>query len=370
GGAVSSGPAPLPPEDGDAARLFQEQVSSSAGLDALTRGNPGALEEVQRAINANARLSPDAALGGTENRPELARLVAMAADLGEVVVRHTQNKDATQKELALQPFAQAYYTAVRTGICNAYLAASVVSSSWVCTSKTGRMGKAGKAVKLLSSIPVVGVLAGPVGTALKVGDGHVQTRRLEKISGLAPDAVECCSLARMLGLRLTDGLPDAAISAIDEADEVGVQVTAGMVGGAGDGVSPDDLSEEEDLFDYVVEEVAGYEPTDNGGKKLGKRHLRKLLKAVRRDCLKGMKTTEQKVDTLLQVIHPEASKRPTATSSAPEVPLARSPVLAPSHDGGLDQAADQAAELATLRAELEAVKLDKEKQQAQIEAVK
>lgn len=56
-------------------------------------------------------------------------------------VRHTQNKDATQKELALQPFAQAYYTAVRTGICNAYLAASVVSSSWVCTSKTGRMGK-------------------------------------------------------------------------------------------------------------------------------------------------------------------------------------------------------------------------------------
>lgn len=86
GDAVSSGPAPSPPEDGDAARLFQEQVSSSAGLDALTRGNPGALEEVQRAINANARLSPDAALGGTENRRELARLVTMAADLGEVVV--------------------------------------------------------------------------------------------------------------------------------------------------------------------------------------------------------------------------------------------------------------------------------------------
>lgn len=86
GGTVSSGPAPSPPEDGDAARLFQEQVSSSAGLDALTRGNPGALEEVRRAINANARLSPAAALGGTENRRELARLVTMATDLGEVVV--------------------------------------------------------------------------------------------------------------------------------------------------------------------------------------------------------------------------------------------------------------------------------------------
>ena len=45
--------------------------------------------------------------------------------------------------------------------------------------------QAGKAVKLLSSIPVVGVLAGPVGTALEVGDGYVQTRRLEKV-GLLP----------------------------------------------------------------------------------------------------------------------------------------------------------------------------------------
>lgn len=72
------------------------------------------------------------------------------------------------------------------------------------------------------------------------------------------------------------------------------------------------------------------------------------------------------VDKLLQVIHPEANIRPTATSSAPEDPLVRPPVLAPFHDGGLDQA----AELATLRAELEAFKLDKEKQQAEIEAVK
>ena len=30
-------------------------------------------------------------------------------------------------------------------------------------------------------------------------------------------------------------------------------------------------------------------------RKLGKHHVRKLLKAVRRDCLQGMTTTEQKV---------------------------------------------------------------------------
>lgn len=67
---------------------FQEVVSSSTGLDALTTGNAGALEEVQRAISAAAsgRLSPDTQLGGTENRLELDRLVAMAADLDEIVV--------------------------------------------------------------------------------------------------------------------------------------------------------------------------------------------------------------------------------------------------------------------------------------------
>lgn len=85
GDTVSSGPAALPQEDGDASRLFQEQVSSSAGLGALTTGNPRAREEVRCAITAaiNARLSPDANLGDTG---ELRRLVSMAADLGEIVV--------------------------------------------------------------------------------------------------------------------------------------------------------------------------------------------------------------------------------------------------------------------------------------------
>lgn len=57
-------------------------------MGALTRGNPGALEEVQFAVKAaaSARLSPGAELGGTEHRRELGRLVTMAADIGEVVV--------------------------------------------------------------------------------------------------------------------------------------------------------------------------------------------------------------------------------------------------------------------------------------------
>lgn len=86
--AVSFGPTPLPKEDGGSYRLLHEQFSSSAGLDVLMTGNPGALEEVQRAINAaaDAGVSPDAELGGTENRRKLDRLVKISAQIGEIVV--------------------------------------------------------------------------------------------------------------------------------------------------------------------------------------------------------------------------------------------------------------------------------------------
>lgn len=67
------------------------------------------------------------------------------------------------------------------------------------------------------------------------------------------------------------------------------------------------------------------------------------------------------VETLLQVVIPEANIRPTATSSAGEDPRMRPPVSAPAH--GLDQA----GELASLVASLEALK---EKQQAETEALK
>lgn len=54
-----------------------------------------------------------------------------------------------------------------------------------------------------------------------------------QISSLAPDAVDCCSLARKLGLRLTDGLPDDPTSMVDDAEEACAQATAGVGGGAG-----------------------------------------------------------------------------------------------------------------------------------------
>ena len=51
-----------------------------------------------------------------------------------------EDKNIQQKELALPPGSKAYFTFVRAGLSNAYLAASVVGSSLIRTSKTGGMG--------------------------------------------------------------------------------------------------------------------------------------------------------------------------------------------------------------------------------------
>ncbi|CAN0322861.1 unnamed protein product, partial [Ectocarpus fasciculatus] len=61
---------------------------------------------------------------------------------------------------------------------------------------------------------------------------------------------------------------------------------------------PGDMSEE-DVFEYLLEEVASYESNDRGGKRLGKRHLRKLLNAIQRGCLDDSTSIEQKIEVLL-----------------------------------------------------------------------
>lgn len=55
-----------------------------------------------------------------------------------------------RKEMTLDQGSKAYHAAVRSGICSAYLAASVVGSGVVSTSEVGVMGKVG-AIRSLSS---------------------------------------------------------------------------------------------------------------------------------------------------------------------------------------------------------------------------
>ncbi|CAM9255072.1 unnamed protein product [Ectocarpus sp. 13 AM-2016] len=369
----------LSPEQTKVDRLFQAQLSSSAGLDSLIRENPEALADIQRVVEAQAagRFSPVDKLSDMERHRKLGTLVAMSTALGEVALRHTEDMDTRRKELALPLFSKAYYTAVRSGVCNAYLAASVINSDWVSTSKTCGVGKAGAALKLLSSaVPVVGGLTGLAGRALETGDHYLQTRRLVKITAMAPDTVECCTLARSLALQLADGLRNDAGATADDADEVRVLTTAGMMEGSGCGrgadMMPGDMSEE-DVFEYLLEEVASYEGSDPGGKRLGKKHVRKLLKAIQGGCLDGSSCTEQKIKVLLQQVLPEADVRPAATSSTPKTVIVRSPpVVAPVHDGRLPSIADFAAlqiAVEELQAANDRQQEELEEQQAKIEAV-
>ncbi|CAM9672342.1 unnamed protein product, partial [Ectocarpus fasciculatus] len=212
------------------------------------------LEQVRQlveALGAN-RSSPGTGLSETGTLGELDRLVGMANDLGDMVSRHVMNEDIQRREQALSPGPKAYYTTVRIGLCNAYLAASVVSSSLVCTSKTGRMGTAGKTLKFLSSaVPVVSGLAGLAASALQAGDRYLQTRRVSKICDIAPDSADCCVLAKKLALQLSDGYVDGTLPTSYKADERGTHTVAGVGGIEGGcgwsqdiGASPDAATEE------------------------------------------------------------------------------------------------------------------------------
>eukprot|EP00752_Nemacystus_decipiens_P006587 g5929.t1 len=287
---------------------------------------------------------------------------------GNVPPQLGQLGDLKELDLAgnnLGPAPDAYFDAVRSGLCNAYLAASVVGSGLVSTSEVGVMGNAGTALKLISgAVPVVGGLAGFADEALKAGDRAVQTRRVVKITALAPDAVECCQLAKRLALRLADGLTDGTIVASYRDKEhlshnaAGARWEAGM-GGWKQGIDTLDDSTEETFLNWFVDKVAECEADSDSrkrtseqkaGRRLGKRHLRTLLSAVGRGCLEGARTSEEKGDRLFKVVAPDADARPAAPTTAPKASLVR----APAHGGSVDAG----AEFAAMKAQMEALKAE------------
>jgi len=56
-----------------------------------------------------------------------------------------EDTEIQHKELALAPgsMQEVYYTFLRGGMCNSYLAANVIASDMVATSQTGAMGTVG-----------------------------------------------------------------------------------------------------------------------------------------------------------------------------------------------------------------------------------
>eukprot|EP00752_Nemacystus_decipiens_P005336 g4840.t1 len=359
-------------KSGGSEHLFRMEIASFAELDELTRENREKLEEVKRLLAQPATSCTfPSGVELTDKLGELDSLIAMAKTLGEMTSRYTADLDIQKKEMSLDPGRKAYNVAIRGGLCNAYLAASVVCSGLVSTSKVGVMGKAGTVLELISGlVPLVGGLAGFAGAALKAGDSVLQTRRLEKIAYLAPDAVECSTLAKRLALRLTDGLADGSIAITHDANE---HLTPNAITSSpGSGELTEEVDEEV-VLEWFVGEVANFEPSHCGattpiheeqaGRQLAKRHLRKMFRAVGRGCLHGTSSVEGKVNKLVLVVLPEADIPSVKTPNAPEEVSVRPPMSAPSNDGLVQQLTTQ---LEALKAEM---KSDKEKYHMGVEAL-
>ncbi|CAN0014211.1 unnamed protein product, partial [Ectocarpus fasciculatus] len=222
---------------------------------------------------------------------------------------------------------------------------------------------------LSNAVPVLGGLASFAAAALKAGDRRMQTRRVVKITDLAADAVECCSLARRLALRLTDGLAAGTISTTEKNSGGGRGWNVSI------GALPDGASEEA-VMEWFTEEVANREanntssrgtPEEQAARRLGKQHLKKLLVAVGRGCLQCTNTTEEKVEELLEIIVVGSSSRVTKAPRAEDKSFVGSPAAsAPSHDGGLGREGEL---FAALKAKMEALELADERRQAKLEAL-
>eukprot|EP00752_Nemacystus_decipiens_P002649 g2479.t1 len=359
-------------------RVYDAVLDGDESLP-LSRGAAGAIAAKGKGntdgADNNTKTSPSGSeLTDAHQLRELDRLVSMAMTLGEMASRHTEDKNLKQKELALPPGSKAYFTLVKTGLSNAYLAASVVSSGLVCTSNTGSMGKAGEALKLLSGVvPGVSGLGAFAAAALKAGDRHIQTRRVVKMAEMASDALECCALARKLGLRLTDGLANGTISTTEHAGKIFQLTTVANADGAGFAL-PDSESEEA-VMEWFTGEVADLEAdntvgretsAEQAGRRLGKQHLRTLLMAVGRGCLEGTNNAEEKVERLLKVVVPEGRTRAVIPPRSPVTSSVRSPASAPLHDGNLDRD----AEFAYMKAKMKALELAEERRRAELESLK
>eukprot|EP00752_Nemacystus_decipiens_P017286 g15487.t1 len=304
-------------------------------LDNSVEENRETLEELKRLLGQDA--ADDTLISGTEltsKLEELDRLVALAKTLDEMAVRNAAANLDAMKEMFLDPGRRAYSFTMRSGLCNAYLAASMVSSGLASTSKVGVNGK---------------------------------------ITDLAPDAVECAMLAQILAVRLANSLTDGTIAITIDANErltrheVGVGWgSGGSKSSLGSGPFSEDVDEETALKRFI-EEVANHEPSNceattatrevQAGRQLGERHLLKLLTAVGRGCLEGISSVEEKVNQLVLVVLPDVD----IDISSAETPNA--PMSEPSHDGRYEQ-------LTTEQEALKTVKSDKEKHHTEVEPSK
>eukprot|EP00903_Cladosiphon_okamuranus_P011579 g10892.t1 len=337
--------------------LFRQHAADFSGLHELILQDPTIVRELRELVSEHrGSFFPDAEADRTpiprRCLMEVDKLVKMASVLQEVASAKAQNSEIQRKELALEPgsFEEAYHTALRGGIYRSYLAASVIASDMVTTSKTGAMGKASKTLKVLAGI--VSIVPGltTLAAGLEEGDRCLQTRRIIKITDIAADSSECCTLARSVAMRLTDARSvQQSRNGVSSVSFAGMEQGCGLAPASRDREGGEDGKDAmEDAMEWFVEEVLGSHPTSHGhdkncaakeGQRMGKSHLKMILKAVGQGCLGRERSIDAKVEILVRVIVPGAPGVQGKTTSAPQGPrvlighAASCTHLLPNHSG-------------------------------------
>ncbi|CAM9730976.1 unnamed protein product [Scytosiphon promiscuus] len=325
---------------------LRKQIADFPGLHELVRQNVVMLEDVRQLIPERGDPSVPStqaggiSLGSQESLKKLDNLVNMATILQQVASSQSEGFDIQRKELALErgSFREAYHATLRGGIYRSYLAASAIASDMVTTSKIGAIGRGAQALSVLAEVVSVAPGISALATGLKEGDRYLQTRRIVKITKIAVDGRECCDLARGVAIRLAYALSNetccgqhAPGGGSRESCEENGQATCT------DLAESDEEKDEDgkDAMEWFVGEVVKSHPTWHGkgkstwrrkgktcptkaGQSLGKSHLRMVLKAVGRGCLREARDIGAKADILVRIVLPGIEGKNASTSQGPQ----------------------------------------------------
>jgi tetratricopeptide (TPR) repeat protein len=141
----------------------------------------------------------------TEQETTLESVANLVPQLKDLLLREEQSQKAEAELAAIfaDPYKGSFYEVMRWELNTVYLAAMVVQTDIVKSSKSGSVGKIGKLISSISShIPMVGAGVNLLGYILGSVDVIHQKTIIARYASLAIDAVEMSNLAKLISQSL------------------------------------------------------------------------------------------------------------------------------------------------------------------------
>jgi hypothetical protein len=129
--------------------------------------------------------------------------------LGNIKALISTQQQQEENQLALETiqsdlYQASFYNKIRSELNATYLAATVVQTDIVQSSKTGMLGKVGSALETVGNyVPMIGSGVQLFGSILNLVDQNMQARLIQNYANLANDSVEMTNLANEIAIRLT-----------------------------------------------------------------------------------------------------------------------------------------------------------------------